>query len=231
MTSIPRKQTWPAHLDAAQIKRVQQVLNAFFKETGLKGYPPLRVDGVNGQLTRKRIVVAKWFLGYLGKRDARVSRRLIGQLLHPNWRILSNPFRVKRGQQRRRHHNEVYDRNHQNLPGHVGHYDGIPVAAYFIPILQWCREHGWHGHLVSGYRTPEYSEHLCQVMCGAPTCAGRCAGRHTNHAGLDFRKTPCGAIDVSDYWTFASVVARCPLLPKLHNYLPNDRVHFSPTGN
>jgi hypothetical protein len=39
------------------------------------------------------------------------------------------------------------------------------------------------------------------------------------------------AMDVSDYIKFAEVVRNCPVRPHVHNSLPNDRVHFSPSGN
>ena len=229
--SIPVRQTWPARLTPAQIERVQRQLNAFVNKTGLKGYAPLIVDGKNGTHTRARIRIAKYFLGYKGARDTQVNRRFMRRLDHPNSVLYSTPARILRGRNRRRAHNEAWTKMRANLPGHVGTFDGIPVAAYMVPILQWCRSHGWRGRLVSGYRTPAYSERLCYQMCGAPSCPGRCAGRATNHAGLYPDRTPSGAVDVSDYINFGQIVARCPLSPKLHNYLPNDRVHFSPRGN
>lgn len=229
--SIPIRQTWPADLKSDQIARVQRQLNDFVRSTGLKGFAPLIVDGKNGRHTRDRIRVAKYFLGYVGARDTKVNRRFMRRLAHPNWLIYSTPARTKRGRERRKHHNAIWVREHSNIVGHVGSFDGVAVAAYFIPILLWCRAHGWKGRLVSGYRTPAYSEHLCYVMCGAPTCAGRCAGRYTNHAGLDYRKTPTGAVDVSDYVNFGRIVRSCPLTPHIYNALPNDLVHFSPHGN
>jgi hypothetical protein len=232
MTAIPKKPTWLSRLHVAQVKRVQRQLNEFTRKHTL-GITPLRVDGHNGPLTRKHIRQCKYLLGYAGKRDARVSRRLMRQLAHPNWLIFSNPVRVRRGNRRRaneRSHWKAEQARHASRVG-TATFDGKTVAAYFVPILKWCREHGWKGTVVSGYRTPQYSEHLCYVMCGAPRCPGRCAGRSTNHAGLDPNKTPSGAVDVSDYLNFGRIVARCPLTPKLHNYLPNDRVHFSPRGN
>lgn len=84
----------------------------------------------------------------------------------------------------------------------------------------------WHGIVVSGFRTPEYSEGICIDMCGAPTCPGRCAGRGTRHAKKGGRD---GAVDVSDFITFA---AECRRLGSwLENHLPRDLVHFSDIGN
>lgn len=229
--SIPTRQTWLSSLNSDQLKRVQRQLNNFVSDTGLKGYAPLIVDGKNGQHTRNRVVVCKYFLGYLGKRDPMVNRRFMRRLDHPNWPLYSTPARIKRGHDRRVRHNAAWKKAHSYLPGTVSTFDGVAVASYFIPILQWCRANGWKGRLVSGYRTPEYSEHLCMVMCGAPRCPGRCAGRTTNHSGNDYRKTPTGAVDVSDYVNFRNIVARCPIAPRIFNALPNDLVHFSPHGN
>lgn len=110
----------------------------------------------------------------------------------------------------------------------VTRYDGVPVAAWMVPYLQWARENGWRGRLVSGWRDPQYSRNLCMRMCGAPSCPGRCAGTSSNHSG----STPGrGAVDVSDYVTFERLMARCPISPKLINRLDaRDPVHFSVSG-
>jgi hypothetical protein len=113
-------------------------------------------------------------------------------------------------------------------PG-VVQFDGKSVAAWIQPYLVWARQNGWKGTLTSGWRDPAYSEHLCLNMCGAPTCAGRCAGRTSNHAGS---VKPAGAIDVSDYVTFGRLMARCPYTPRLQNQLgARDPVHFSASGH
>lgn len=110
----------------------------------------------------------------------------------------------------------------------VTKYDGVPVAAWMVPYLQWARENGWKGRLVSGWRDPAYSESLCYRMCGRPSCSGMCAGRASNHSGS---AKPHGALDVSDYETFGRLMQRCPYEPKLFNRLPRDRVHYSAQGN
>ena len=110
----------------------------------------------------------------------------------------------------------------------VTKYDGVPVAAWMVPYLQWARQNGWNGRLVSGWRDPQYSRQLCLRMCGAPSCPGRCAGTSSNHVGS---AKPHGAVDVSDYATFERVMARCPYEPKLINRLDaRDPVHFSASG-
>ena len=110
----------------------------------------------------------------------------------------------------------------------IGTYDGHSVAAWFIPWLEKIRARGrWTGVVVSGYRSPEYSTSLCYAICGAPRCPGRCAGASSNHSGVNF---PGGAIDVTDYYTFAAE-ARAIGAP-FHNGLPStDPVHFSNPGN
>ncbi len=111
----------------------------------------------------------------------------------------------------------------------VGRYDGVPVALWLIPYLDWAREHGWKGRLVSGWRDPNYSRSLCLRMCGAPSCPGRCAGLSSNHVGS---ASPRGAVDVTDYVTFGRLMERCPLQPRIYNALgARDPVHFSATGN
>ena len=110
----------------------------------------------------------------------------------------------------------------------VTKYDGVPVAAWMVPYLQWARANGWKGRLVSGWRDPQYSRSLCMRMCGAPSCPGRCAGTSSNHVGS---AKPNGAVDVSDYVTFERVMARCPYRPQLVNRLDaRDPVHFSVSG-
>jgi hypothetical protein len=110
----------------------------------------------------------------------------------------------------------------------VAMFDGRPVAAWLNPYLVWARQHGWEGTLNSGWRDPVHSEHLCKVKCGAPRCAGTCAGRTSNHSG---RIKPAGAIDVTHQEVFAQLMRKCPLQPRICNDLPNDKVHFSVTGH
>jgi hypothetical protein len=105
--------------------------------------------------------------------------------------------------------------------------DGRQVATEVGREVLRIRAAGrWRGVVVSGYRTPAYSERLCYGMCGRPQCPGRCAGRATNHARKGGRN---GAVDVTDYYTFR---AECKRLGSwLENHLPQDLVHFSDSGN
>lgn len=100
--------------------------------------------------------------------------------------------------------------------------DTVELAAYWM----WeARKAGWNGYLVSGYRTPEYSQQLCYNMCGAPSCPGKCAGMASNHAKKTY---PGPAIDVSEYTQFESLMFK--LGSPLKNDLPIDPVHFSLSG-
>lgn len=131
----------------------------------------------------------------------------------------------------RKQKRKVYRRIHDNDDdvsgsGLIVTLDGKPCASW---IARGCidrRSKGWSGVLVSGYRTPEYSEQLCYQICGRPSCPGLCAGRSSNHccpptySGQDGE----GACDVSYYWEF-------PERDGLYNNLPRDLVHFSRSGN
>lgn len=201
----------------------QHRLNLFTKKY-LRGVGSIKADGVYGPSTEKRIKQAKWWLGW-EKTDSKWTEQFHQALLRPRDSRVTSRGTVLRGIARRKQHNAFHWRSYLK-PG-VGTFDGVRVAKCAIPILRWCRAHDWGGHLVSGYRSPAYSEHLCYAMCGRPSCPGKCAGRASNHSG----NSPVRfAVDVSDYATFKNVVARCPLKPHIHNNLPVDPVHFSPSG-
>lgn len=71
--------------------------------------------------------------------------------------------------------------------GGLGSFDGLPVANWIVPILNWAQQHGWHGRITSGYRPPG------QVVTNAQ---GLVAPQgHSNH---NFTAYPGGAIDVGD---------------------------------
>lgn len=215
-----------------EIIHLQHAMNKWSKDHKDLGRPVLRIDGTMGTLTKKRIREVKADLGYANldvKVDVNFFKRMNHPTeVHPDWGQTKEA--VARGKTHRRKRRLWVIRNRVRsvlMPG-VGTFDGIPVAKTAIPVLKWCRAHGWNGRLVSGYRTPAYSESLCYSMCGRPSCPGRCAGRSTNHAYA----TPVRfGLDVSDYVNFGHIVAKCPLRPHVHNALPNDLVHFSPSGS
>ena len=114
--------------------------------------------------------------------------------------------------------------------GGLGTFDGLRVANWIIPILNWARSHGWGGSVTSGYRP------------GAITNIGNVS----NHALTNY---PGGAIDVGDQHAIAqgqalwNVVQNYPGTPKLwsagfgpkawgpYKDSPHDYGHFSATGH
>jgi hypothetical protein len=217
-----------------QIRHVQNEMNKFVEKNPSLGYTKLRVDGDHGKLSKKLMRDIKHDLGY-SKKNQRISgwsNKFLHRMRHPNLvepRWGATKLAIKNGKKRRRKRRIAVRRLKITafLSAGVGTFDGKPVAKCAIPILQWCREHGWHGQLVSGWRSAVYSISLCIRMCGRPSCPGRCAGASTNHTGNSPSRF---AMDVSDYVNFAHIVARCPIKPHVHNSLPNDLVHFSPSG-
>jgi hypothetical protein len=124
---------------------------------------------------------------------------------------------------------QAWQRRHPPAPVHT---DGLiwiddrqVAAAVGEEVLRIRRAGRWKGAVVSGYRDPAHSEQLCFNMCHAPQCPGRCAGRSSNHGHKGGRQ---GAVDVSDYHTFAAESGR--LGSWLTNHLPSDLVHFSESG-
>lgn len=217
-----------------EIKNMQHTLNAFTHDY-LKGINPLIVDGTRGYLTNRRILTVKYYLGYSkyvksaahpNGRTASWRPKTVRRIRHPHSLRYSSPLMLATGAARRRRQRKRYEDQH--VTSGVGYFDGRQVANWLIPYLKWAREHGWRGSVNSGYRSPAYSEHLCYLMCGAPTCPGRCAGRSSNHSGS---VKPAGAVDVSDYYNFGRIIANCPYSPRIYNALGSrDPVHFSATG-
>lgn len=210
----------------SKILSLQHSLNKFARER-LKGVGPLMVDGQMGHATRRRIRTVKYYLGYTGKSQKRVkiTPRFIRRVRHPHNPLYFTPAMLARALHRRKKQRRLASIR----PTHgVATFDGRQVAAWLKPYLEWARAHGWRGTLTSGWRDPAYSERLCYAMCGAPSCSGRCAGRSSNHSGS---VQPSGAIDVSDYYNFGNLMAKCPYSPRLFNALgARDPVHFSASG-
>ena len=222
-----------------EIRRMQRTLNEFTGQY-LKGVHPLIVDGVRGHSTNARILAVKYYLGYSkyvkskdhpDGRDATWKPLTVRRLRHPRSTEYSSAKMIATGIYRRRKQKLRWAEQqvHAVVTSGVTTYDGVPVAKWLVPYLQYARNHGWQGRLNSGWRSPAYSESLCYRMCGAPTCPGKCAGRGSNHAGSD---KPRGAIDVSDYYRFGSLMRNAPLSPHIWNALGSrDPVHFSASGN
>ena len=127
-------------------------------------------------------------------------------------------------------------REHKQGPktngNHVVTFDGKPCADWIANILKDARASGiWRGTMLSGVRTSAQSVALCEAMCGAPSCPGRCAGTASRH-NCDNCQYPAGACDVTDP---AGLQAFCrshnrPLIGN-GQVLPADVNHFSHYGN
>lgn len=218
-------------LSESTVKDLQRDLNRFSRERGLE-LERLIVDGEYGPSTHKRVRYVMYLLGYGRERirAGHINHDFRWQLRNPRRaRLKSHRTRIRRGLKRRYVRRREVARNHIRAvrTSGVGYFDGKPVAKWIIPYLEWARRNGWQGRLVSGWRDPRYSEHLCYMMCGHPTCSGRCAGRGSAHSQSTYL---AGAVDVSDYIRFGQLMARCPLTPHLVNHLPIDRVHYSVSG-
>lgn len=212
----------------ATVRRRQQTLNAFTNRY-LKGVTPLREDGVIGHATRSRIMLVKYYLGYGKHRDTAWEAITVRRIRHPRKAKYFPEGMIATGIARRTKQKAQWAANHLHAivtPG-VTRFDGRTCAKWLVPYLQWARENGWRGQLVSGWRAPWYSTSLCVRMCGRPQCSGTCAGAASNHSGS---APPRGALDVSFYEEFAAIISRCPFQPRIFNDLPRDRVHFSATG-
>ena len=119
--------------------------------------------------------------------------------------------------------------------GGLGTYDGLRVANWIIPILNWAAGHGWSGRITSGYRP------------GSVTTSGNVS----NHSKTSY---PGGAVDVggpdasSEGLALWNVVRNYPGTPKLYSaaygpgswtgytdssgaYHVHDYGHFSATGH
>jgi hypothetical protein len=213
----------------SDIKDLQRSLNRFTAKY-LKGVAPLIVDGKQGKATNSRVMAVKYYLGYGKHRDAKAPSQFVRRMRHPHSRKYSPVSLLRTGAVRRTKQRArwVQQQAVSIFAKGVTRYDGVPVAKWMVPYLTYARNHGWKGRLVSGYRTPEYSDSLCRRMCGAPRCPGLCAGRSSNHSGSE---RPRGAVDVSDYDNFGRIVAHAPYSPTLINRLPRDHVHYSASGN
>lgn len=105
----------------------------------------------------------------------------------------------------------------------------LQISESIIPWLYKSATNGWHGYVTSGYRSPTYQCEVCKRVCGnCNGCPGTCAAPGASNHG---RYGPGeGAVDVTDYYTFAAVQRRID--SPLHNSLGSqDPVHFSFAGN
>jgi len=219
-----------AALNRREIEYIQHNMNAFAKRY-LHGVGPILCDGKLGPSTYGRVRTCKYYLGYMRPINGHIDMNFRKRLRHPKSVRYSTAVRIHRGMSRRitqRRHARYNDQKAHASSG-VTHFDGVAVAAWMVPYMEWARARGWKGRLVSGWRDPNYSESLCYRMCGHSTCPGKCAGRSSNHSGS---VRPRGALDVSDYYRFGQLMHQCPHSPRIFNALGwRDPVHYSASGN
>ncbi|HKN93103.1 MAG TPA: glycoside hydrolase domain-containing protein [Thermoleophilaceae bacterium] len=211
------------------VRKLQAALNKFTREY-LHGMAPIAVDGKKGPETKHRIRDVKFYLGYAkGKNSAALDRAFLRRLRKPGSPRYANAAMLARARARRRKQRKLSAHSLAQRNGTTV-IDGYAVANWIAVQVLWAREHGgWTGKVLSGYRTPEYSEHVCMRMYHRPSVPGKCAGRSSNHVGL---LPPAGAVDVSNPEQFAAAMRRSPHSPTLSNALPaTDPRHFSHTGH
>lgn len=185
----------------------------------------------------------RWAQRAKGKREMKRWRALKewaanheeGARKRHNYKAMRRWHRIRFAYKRRWRRKKKWLERHRDKPApSIGTttIDGRQVPNWMAPYVLEIRKRGrWKGTVVSGFRTPAYSTQLCIWMCGRTQCPGRCAGAASNHACPPSGKcaTYEGAIDVSDYITFAAE-AHAVGAP-FQNQLPWDRVHFSRSGN
>ena len=168
-------------------------------------------DGVAGPATKKRLRRVKYYLGYRGaeQRSTAYTPELLRHIAHPRSPRHANPAKLARALARRRKQHKLAAKAAAPAAG-VATFDGKPVAAWMKPYLDWARAHGWQGTLNSGYRTPEYSEHLCRGI------AGHRSVRKVRRPQLHHPSRQAGgSIDVSDYVRFGELMRQCPYSPRI----------------
>lgn len=219
-----------------QVADLQRNLNGFTNGNWVADVGPLLVDGRRGPHTRSRLRHVLYWLGYGDNRltvtvDTYTKlwkrRLLVRRLRHPKSSLYFTPSMLKAGAARRKHQREQAFAAKSGDPVII---DGKAVQPWFAPWVKKIRDRGrWKGWVNSGIRTAAYSESLCYAMCGHPTCPGKCAGIYSRHNEQLPQEQRPGALDVTDYYTFADE-ARAVGAP-FFNDLPSDRVHFSRDGH
>jgi hypothetical protein len=216
-------------LTKPQVRALQRDMNQFQKKY-LRDMAPLRVDGDLGPATKARVKTLKYYLGR-DRRTRQPGKQFRRAIQHPRTIRYSTAGQLAKGpvrRQKQRRQARQARAAASRTTGASSWRGGKVVANWLHPYLDYAKDHGWPGWVVSGYRDPAYSESLCLRMCGRPSCPGRCAGRSSNHAGS---VKPQGAIDVTHYQEFGRHMKSCPLQPKIWCGLsPADPVHFSASG-
>jgi hypothetical protein len=224
-------------MDARHVRTLQREVNRTLHGAELD-WLKIPEDGKFGPLTLKHARIAGSWQGFSPARlrnigEGKISSTTFNFLTHRRKRTSAMQ---KRHKQRLKHFKALrYHHAHPPVIEGLVEFDGHQVPAWIAAILKKARAAGyWTGYVISGVRSPAYSEHLCIIMCGAPTCPGRCGGRYSNHAcppsgkGVKYE----GAVDVTDPAGLGNYCSS-------HNeplrgdgeVLPDDLNHFSHEGN
>jgi hypothetical protein len=223
---------------SARWEHIQKEMNQFTRpESGwLDGVVSIRVDGEKGPSTNKRVLYCKYYLGYVKSRrddksDTMVGEEFLWRLNHPTkvHPKFQDKEAVERGHDRRVKQRKTHREHPPDKDGLTTLKNGVVIVSWMVPHVTFAWDHKWQGWVVSGWRSPEHSEDLCEAMCGAPSCPGRCAGRSSNHTR---KGKPNGALDVTFYDQFGQLMRRSDApTPRIFNDLPADRVHYSASGH
>jgi hypothetical protein len=224
-------------MDAQHVRTLQREIDRTLGNAELD-WLKVPIDGKLGGLTLKHARIAGSWQGLSKERLIRISD---GKIDPATFNLLTHRVDATKAQRQRhtarlKHFQHLrYAHAHPPIIEGLVTFDGHQVPAWIARILQAARDAGvWDGYVISGVRSPEYSEHLCLIMCGAPTCPGRCGGRYSNHAcppsgkGVEFE----GAVDVTDPAGLRSYCSSHGLpLRGGGEVLPADLNHFSHAGN
>lgn len=224
-------------MDARHVRTLQREVNRTLHNADLD-WLKIPIDGKLGPLTLKHARIAGSWQGLSPEQLKKISHKHINEFIFAvlAHRTGATPVMRKRHEQRLPHFHKLrYEHAHPPVIEGIVSFDGEQLPAWIAQINQEARDAGdWHGTCFSGVRSPAYSEHLCFIMCGAPTCPGRCGGRYSNHAcppsgkGVKYE----GAEDVTDPAGLDSF-CRKHNKPLIGNgrVLPSDTPHFSHAGN
>jgi hypothetical protein len=221
-----RRSAYLRAVSDVDVGRLQASLNRFTNRW-LENVAPLIVDGEKGFLTNRRIMTAKWYLGYLGERDGIVTSRFARRMRHPRDPRWSSVRQVLRGIRRRRRQRRRAIEDLDPRPG-VSRFDGRPVATWLRRYLVGAREHGLA-------RPAHFGLALARAQRAAVLGDLRPADLSgpLRRARLEpFEEAAAArAVDVSDYIRFGELMRRAPFRPRIFNALgPTDPAHFSSTG-
>lgn len=99
------------------------------------------------------------------------------------------------------------------------------LVSQVLHALTFARQHGWHGSVISGFRTRAEQEAL-YARYVASGFDNRYIAARPGTSSHEFGQ----AVDVSDASTFDRIMAMAPAYARLMNNVPGDFSHFSVSG-